>query len=191
MEDTNVQDTPENANVEPSQAFDAPIDAGQDSSGELSVDDIILGNVDDTAPAFGQPAPKTVPGEAKNDSDRYQYWHSKSAKLENELNGIKSQAAQAQQQQMAMAQQQMMAQQQQAAQPEQQQFPGPPEKPNKPRNYSREEAYSDSGSESARYLDEVEEWRDNIEEYKDLRHQYDIVLADKRKALQKTRLWTK
>ena len=96
------------------------------------------------------------------------------------MNGIKAQAAQAQQQQMAMQQQQMMAQQQQAVQPEQQQFPAPPEKPKKPRNYSREEAYSDPSSESARYLDETEEWRDNIEEYKDLRHQYDIAVVEDR-----------
>ena len=179
MEDANVQDPQDNANLEPSQAFDAP-DAGMDSSGELSVDDIILGKVDDTAPAFGQPESPPAPGTAKNDDNRYQYWHSKAAKMENELNNIKAQ--QAQHQQMAMQQQQMAAMQQQqaAGQPEQQQFPATPEKPKKPRNYSREEAYSDPTSESARYLDETEEWRDNMDEYKDLRHQYDIAVVEDR-----------
>ena len=84
-----------------------------------------------------------------------------------------------QQQAMAMQQQQMMQQQAQA-QPEPQKFPDAPGKPDKPRNYSREEAYSDSNSESARYLDEVEEWRDNMDEYKDLRHQYDIAVVEDR-----------
>ena len=34
MEDANVQDTQENVNMEPSQAFDAPANTGEDSSGE-------------------------------------------------------------------------------------------------------------------------------------------------------------
>ena len=173
MEDANVQDTPQNEG----QSFDAP----QDSSGELSVDDIILGTVEDdkATSAFGAPQEPAPPVEAKNDDTRYEYWQSQASKRENELNQLKAQQQQAmamQQQQAMMAQQQQMAQ----AQPEQDKFPGAPEKPKKPRTYSREEAYADPNSESARYLDEVEEWRDNMDEYKDLKHQYDIAVVEDR-----------
>ena len=181
MENANVQDTPQSANTQDvSNAFEAPqVDATQGSSSELSVDDIILGNVDDSASAFGTPetatpeqgTPETG---ARNDNTRYEYWQSQAAKKDNELNELKSQ-----QQQMMAMQQQMMQQQQTAAQPEAQteQFPSAPSKPKRPRNFSREEAYADGSSESARYLDEVEEWRDNMEEYKDLRHQYDLAVV--------------
>ena len=176
MDNANVQDTPQNANPqETSQTFETP-QVAPDSSNELSVDDIILGNVDDTAPAFGQPdtgmqEQSVPPTDARNDDTRYEYWQSQAAKRENELNQMKAQ----QQQVMAMQQQQMMQQQQAQAQPEQEEFPDAPSKPKKPRSFSREEAYADSSSESARYLDEVDEWRDDMQEYKDLRHQYDMA----------------
>ena len=181
MENANVQDTPQNANTQDvSNAFEAPqANATQGSSSELSVDDIILGNVDDSASAFGTPDTGTTEEinpetGAKNDNTRYEYWQSQAAKKDNELNDLK-----AQQQQMMAMQQQMMQQQQMSAQPEpqQEQFPAAPDKPKRPRNFSREEAYADGSSESARYLDEIEEWRDNMEEYKDLRHQYDLAVV--------------
>jgi len=182
MENANVQDTPmQNANTQDtSNAFEAPqVDANQGSSSELSVDDIILGNVDSTASAFGTPETETIsenveqaPVESKNDDTRYEYWQSQAAKKDNELQELKTQ-----QQQMLAMQQQMM-QQQQPVQPEKkvQEFPAAPERPKKPRNFSREEAYSDPSSESARFLDEQDEWRDNMEEYKELKHQYDIAV---------------
>ena len=180
MENANVQDTPQNANPqETSQAFETPVDSTQGSSSELSVDDIILGNVDDSAAAFGTPdiAPENeapiTPEAPKNDDTRYEYWQSQAAKKENELQQLKTQ----QQQMMMMQQQQMMQNQQIQAQPEVEQFPDAPDRPTKPRNFSREEAYSDSSSESARYLDELDEWRDDITEYKDLKHQYDMALV--------------
>ena len=181
MENANVQDTPQNANTQDvSNAFEAPqANATQGSSSELSVDDIILGNVDDSASAFGTPDTGTTEEinpetGAKNDNTRYEYWQSQAAKKDNELNELK-----AQKQQMMAMQQQMMQQQQMSAQPEpqQEQFPAAPDKPKRPRNFSREEAYADGSSESARYLDEIEEWRDNMEEYKDLRHQYDLAVV--------------
>ena len=154
MDNANVQDTPQNANPqEASQAFEAP-QVAPDSSNELSVDDIILGNVDDTAPAFGQPEQgiheqPAPPVDARNDDTRYEYWQSQASKKENELNQMKAQ----QQQAMAMQQQQMMQQQQAQAQPEEQKFPDAPDKPNKPRSFSRDEALSDPNSDSARYMD--------------------------------------
>ena len=194
MENANVQDTPSNANTQDtSSAFEAPqVDATQGSSSELSVDDIILGGIDDTASAFGTPdnnVETTVESQepiadAKNDDTRYEYWQSQAAKKDNELEQLK-----AQQQQMMAMQQQMMQQPQAPAQPEPEvdKFPDAPTKPSKPRNFSREEAYSDSSSESARYLDEIEDWRDNMEEYKELKHQYDMAviqeqLSNERKA---------
>ena len=191
MENTNVQDTPENANPnDTSNAFEGQAYDAQDSSSELSVDDIILGKVEDSASAFGTPDPgipaqTQIPEAPKNDDTRYEYWQSQAAKKENELNQMKAQ----QQQAMQMQQQAMMQQQQAQAQPEQQKFPDPPEKPKKPRSFSREEAYSDSSSESARYLDDIDEWRDDIEEYKDLRHQYDVaVVQDQMRAQQAQRV---
>tara|TARA_R100000808_G_scaffold23030_1_gene50611 strand:- start:1403 stop:2356 length:954 start_codon:yes stop_codon:yes gene_type:complete len=180
MENANVQDTPQNANTQDTtDAFGAPqVDAGQDSSSELSVDDIILGNVDDTAPAFGTPTnesvetPSPTPADdARNDDTRYQYWQSQAAKLENELGQVKE----AQAQQQLMMQQQILANQPpQESEPER--FPDAPARPVKPRNYSREEAYNDPSSESARFLDEQEEWRDNMEEYRELKSQYDAAV---------------
>ena len=186
MENANVQDTPQNANPqETSQAFETP-QVAQDSSNELSVDDIILGSVDETAPAFGQPeqgiptqehVPEQgqPPIDARNDDTRYEYWQSQATKKDNELNQMKTQ-----QQQMMMMQQQQMQQQQTQAQPEEAQFPDAPAKPTKPRSFTREEALNDPSSDSARYLDEVEDWRDEMTEYKDLRHQYDIAVVEDR-----------
>ena len=198
MENTNVQDTPQAGSQDTSKAFEAPQDnVNQDSSSELSVDDIILGNLNETASAFGTPeqveqsevnateAPvesDNVESDAKNDPQRYQYWHSKSAKLENEVEQLRAQQQQIFQQQ---------AKQNEVVSPEpqqEQQFPDAPTKPSKPRSFSREEAYADSSSESARYLDEVEDWRDNMDEYKEIKHQYDMALIqEKLDAEQKAR----
>jgi len=194
MENANVQDTSNNANTQDtSNAFETPqVDATQSSSSELSVDDIILGNLDDTASAFGTPdsnvetntEPQAPVEEAKNDDTRYEYWQSQASQKDNELKDLK-----AQQQQMMAMQQQMLQQNQAPVKPtpEVEKFPEAPTRPSKPRNFSREEAYSDSSSESARYLDETEEWRDNMEEYKELKHQYDMAviqeqLGNERKA---------
>ena len=65
-------------------------------------------------------------------------------------------------------QQAVPAQVETPAQPAQapvEEFPAAPEKPQRPRTFNREEAYSDPNSESARYLDELEGWRDDINEY--------------------------
>ena len=116
MTDANVQDTPQvandNANVD--SAFNQAAPAQEGSSGELSVNDIILGTVqeqDDTASAFANPEAETpeapvqeqptqvesheqpempVEGVEKNDPTRYQYWQSKASKLENELRDQKA-----------------------------------------------------------------------------------------------------
>ena len=61
------------------------------------------------------------------------------------------------------------------AQKQEEDFPAPPEKPVMPRTYSREEAYSDPSSESAKYLDEVEQWRDTMTQYNQLSAQYQVA----------------
>ena len=59
--------------------------------------------------------------------------------------------------------------------PGQEQFPEAPVKPNKPAYFSREEAYSDPRSESAQYLDSMEQWRDDMMTYNQLESQYQVA----------------
>jgi len=54
----------------------------------------------------------------------------------------------------------------------------PPQRPQKPAGFSRTEAYSDPSSASAKYLDEHDAWRDNMDEYRDLKAQYERVQQD-------------
>ena len=128
----------------------------------------------------GEEAPKEAPSveetpqpvDPKNDDTRYQYWQSQAAKRENEMK-----AMQARMQNVQQPAQQFAPQQQQ---PEVEEFPDPPEKPVKPRNFNRQEAYEDASSESARYLDESEEWRDNMDEYNTLRVQYENAITQEK-----------
>lgn len=195
METNNVQDTPQNANEgNVDNAFD-PIQANEGSSSEFSVDDIILGKTEAADNVFATPAqeievPQVTeptqpisappvpeqPMDAKNDDTRFEYWQSRAARLENQLKNAETQQMQVQQQ---------------AAVPEapvKEEFPAPPERPKKPRVFSREEAYSDASSESARYLDEVDEWRDNMDEYNQLKHHYEIAtVKEQMQAQEKSR----
>jgi hypothetical protein len=187
MDNTNVQDTQPNVNpVDTAQAFETPAPvATEGSSNQFSIDDIILGQVDDTAPAFEPavipeatetPQPDGAPAvadEAKNDDSRYQYWQSRAAKLENQMDTIRDQQHQ-------LATQQQVNQVPAQPEPVKEEFPDAPAKPEKPRHYAREDAYSDSSSESARYLDDIEAWRDDMDEYNSIKHQYDLaVMQDK------------
>ena len=129
------------------------------------------------APQEGQPSVENqeVVKQPDNDEKRYQYWQSQADKYKNELAAM--------QQQQAQMNTQMNNQMAQPAQPVEQgveQFPDPPAKPQRPRSFNREEAYSDPSSESARYMDELEGWRDDISEYNTLRSQYQTaVMEDK------------
>jgi len=148
------------------------------SSDNLSVEDAFFGQQETNnqpAPVEGQPAETfgntevDAPYEAKNDDKRFEYWQSQAAKKDNELHQFKTEVAE------------MIGQQKQSSNPQQpaktEEFPAPPGKPQKPRGFSREEAWGDSNSESARYLDEVEAWQDSMNNYRDLRNQYDIALV--------------
>jgi hypothetical protein len=185
MDNANVTDTSQQANPNDTNSAFEPAQP-ESSNNQVSIDDIILGGVEDTAP-FGtpeetNPVAEQVPTQApidsiaqtpdnKNDERRFEFWQSRASKLENEVDTLRTQ------------QQQAMAQPQQAAEPEapvQEEFPPAPERPKKPRSFNREEAYADPNSESARYLDDIDEWRDSSDEYNRLRHQYDLAVMQEK-----------
>ena len=115
-----------------------------------------------------------------NDENRYQYWQSQADKYKNELAALK------QQQQQAPVKQEAPVE---TAQPKVEEFPAAPSKPKQPRTFNREEAYSDPNSESARYLDELEGWRDDMNEYNSLKQQYQTaIIEDKFNKLEQSRV---
>ena len=168
------------------------VDTPQESSNEetyTSLEEAVFGNTEgsnDVSSAFtsgnegntetapvetGQPevsnATENIQTEqSDNDTPRYQYWQSQADKYKNELESIK--------------QQQVPVQQQQIAEPEPtvEEFPAAPDRPQQPRTFNREEAYADPNSESARYLNELENWRDDMNEYNSLKSQYQTALIE-------------
>ena len=118
--------------------------------------------------------------QTSNDDKRYQYWQSQADKYKNELDSLKSQRVQA----PAVPPVQPPVQQEAA-----EEFPPPPPKPNRPRHFNRDEAYADPQSDSARYLDDVEEWRDDMSEYNNLKTQYQgAVMEEKIQDMQQERV---
>ena len=116
-----------------------------------------------------------------NDAVRFQYWQSEAAKLKNQLNEVKE----------YMPMVDYLRTNPEAVQSitpggktsaeaaptsqEVEEFPPPPAKPEQPRGFSREEAFSDTTSESAKYLDDVDKWRDDMQTYSNLHSQYEIA----------------
>ena len=138
-------------------------------------------------PEVAQQTPQPTPIETPptNDEIRYNYWQSEAAKAQNENQALKDQIAKVQQHMPAIealnqnpqiAQQILEAQQAQPGQtPDQGGFPQPPVKPEKPSYFNREEAYSDPRSESAQYLDSMEQWRDDMLSYNQMENQYQVA----------------
>ena len=60
-------------------------------------------------------------------------------------------------------------------------FPPPPTKPSKPSVFNREDALADPSSESAKYLDSVDSWRDEMDEYNRLYTEYNMALMAEEK----------
>ena len=123
------------------------------------------------------PVPEQKAEESDNDTVRYQYWQSEADKARNELESLKKQVA-------------VQPQTQEAAQQEEsyESFPPPPNKPSKPGGFSREEAWSDPSSQSAKYLDEVDQWRDSMDEYSSLKQDYNVaVINEEREKLTRER----
>ena len=174
----NTVDTPQTANPNDSnQAFEGPWPT--EDSNNTSVEDAFFGSQETTeaqeqAPVETEtPAPAPIQEQtqeytANNDEKLFEYWQSQASQRDNQLAEMQKQneALQAQMQAMQNVPQQ-------AAEPVEE-FPAPPEKPKRPRTFSREEAYGDPNSESARYLDEYEEWRDGITEYNTLKQEYTV-----------------
>tara|TARA_R100001594_G_scaffold13276_4_gene28746 strand:- start:8264 stop:9199 length:936 start_codon:yes stop_codon:yes gene_type:complete len=126
-----------------------------------------------TAPEQGQPVQETPQPQIDNDEKRYQYWQSQADKLRHENEQLKQGV---QQQPQAPVAEDVSH----SNVPTVEDFPAAPMKPGKPRMFNREEAYSDPSSESARYLDEVEEWRDNMNEYNTLKTQYQTAIVEEK-----------
>ena len=117
-----------------------------------------------------------------NEEVRYQYWQSQADKLRNERDQLQNQfntlatqpAAQAPQEEPEVA-----------PEPE---FPSPPEKPQKPYNFSMDEAMSDPSSESARFVQTEQVWRDQMDEHKNLQFEYQMaMMQDERESIRKER----
>tara|TARA_R110002012_G_scaffold133135_5_gene286318 strand:+ start:2949 stop:3899 length:951 start_codon:yes stop_codon:yes gene_type:complete len=142
------------------------------------------GNTEIAPDIIGQPEvgmqETTQQTQESNDQNRYQYWQSQADKYKNELDALQTQ------QQQAPATQQAPVKEAEAPVEE---FPAAPSKPQQPRSFNREEAYSDPSSESARYMDELEGWRDDINEYNSLKSQYQTaIIEEKFNKMEKSRV---
>ena len=191
MEDTLApeqvtQDAPDVAQVKPMTPEDA-FEQTQDK-GSL-IDDFFRANKMDEQPSEAQPEPSPVEAPTEqateeestidNDVKRYQYWQSEADKARNEnaqlaqrLEALESQANQPQPDDMEPIEEELT-------------FPDPPGKPGKPAGYSRADALDDPSSESARYLDAVDKWRDDMDEYNRLHQQYtQAVMVEERQKIQ-------
>ena len=130
------------------------------------------------------PAPQPAPKD--NDQVRYQYWQSETAKLKDQL----AQRDEILRQQSPVIDYvtqnpqvlngsapppQAQPAQQAESQAAQEEFPGPPQKPQLPAGYSREEAYQDAASESAKYDSAVDQWRDDMQTYNQLHTSYQVA----------------
>ena len=157
----------------PQDAFSAPEGQTQGTTASDVVNSVVGTPQETTQEQTSQETPvQTESQEAPKDNDqvRYQYWQSQAAKANAQVKEM--------QQYMPYIDyikqnpQVLVQQQESVAQPKQEEFPKAPEKPRKPRNFSREDALSDNSSESARYLDEMDEWQDKMSEYNQLQVEY-------------------
>ena len=183
MTDNNV-DTPQSANPNDSnEAFNGPWPT--EDSNNTSVEDAFFGSQEteqvqeQASPIEGTPenAPMEEQAQeynAKNDDKRFEYWQSQASKTQNDMASIQKQNQELQ------AQMNAMQSMQQPKEEPTEQFPAPPDRPNKPRTFNREEAYADPNSESARYLDEYEGWRDDMNEYNSLKQEYTVAQMQER-----------
>ena len=176
-------DTPQSANpnTETDNAFEGPWPTQTEDSNNASVEEAFFGSQETTEPQeqaspeqVGTPESAPIQEQAqeynaKNDEKRFEYWQSQASKNSNQVADIQKQNQELQAQMNAM-----QTMQQPAAEPVEQ-FPSPPERPRKPRTFNREEAYSDPNSESARYQDEYEEWRDDMNEYSNLKQEHTVA----------------
>ena len=162
------------------------------------VDDVIFGgdkgsvaeafdDTDQVEQAIAEP--ESVPVEEpsvevnpENDEVRYQYWQSQADKMRNERDQLQQQFNQVATQQ---ATQEVQSEPEVEAEPD---FPDPPEKPQKPYNFSMDEAVSDPSSESAKFVQAEQGWRDQLDEYKNLQFEYQMaMMQDEREKIRQER----
>ena len=141
------------------------------------------GQKEESAPAeTGQPNEEVAKTD-DNDTKRYQYWQSQADKMKNELETVKAQVTD-----LSKKSENVNNVAQEESAPTVEQFPDPPSRPNKPSNFNRDEALADPSSESAKYMDSVDSWRDDMNEYNSLKSQYQTtVLQEKLDAIENTR----
>ena len=125
-------------------------------------------------PSLEQPAQEAVT-QPDNDEKRYQYWQSEADKARNEKQQLEGRLLALESQQAS--QPQAVQQTQQEPEPDNY-FPPPPSKPEKPKSFSREDAYADTSSDSAQYLDEVDGWRDDMDDYNRLHNEFNTALVE-------------
>jgi len=195
-QDNIQQDTPqENVQTETAKdqyvSLEEAVFGAENNEGSSNISDIFTTGQEsetNTAPTEGQPevskegSTSIQPDSSDNDTKRYQYWQSQADRYKNELEQAKQQQQQVQSN---------TAQPVEAPVPERkiEEFPPPPERPQRPRTFSREEAYTDSSSESARYLDSQEDWDEQMVEYSALKGQYEsALLQDKLDKMESARL---
>jgi hypothetical protein len=163
------------------------------------VDDVIFGGdqgsvseaFDEVEQGIAQAEPVKEPQEepsvnvqpqGENDEVRYQYWQSQADKLKNERDQLQAQFNSLATQQAPQPQQQV-----EEAEPEIE-LPAPPEKPQRPYNFTMDEAMTDPQSESAKFVQQEQSWRDEMDEYKNLQFEYQMaMMQDERDKLQQER----
>jgi len=180
-QDNIQQDTPQTNTSEEFQGIEEAVFGNSSNEGSTNISDIFNVKPEGTteeAPTEGQPSnnevvetSETATEPTDNDTKRYAYWQSQADKYKNEIAEMKKvQEAPAPTQQPI----------QEVPEKSVEEFPPAPERPLRPRNFSREEAYTDPSSESARYLDAKEDWDEQMVEYNTLHTQYqNAVLQEK------------
>ena len=127
----------------------------------------------------GEPSVEVTPD---NDEVRFQYWQSQADKMRNERDQLQQQFNQVTTQK---ATQETQEEPEVEAEPD---FPAPPEKPQKPYNFSMDEALSDPSSESAKFVQSEQGWRDQMDEYKNLQFEYQMaMMQDEREQIRQER----
>tara|TARA_Y100000361_G_C11157684_1_gene345273 strand:+ start:578 stop:1477 length:900 start_codon:yes stop_codon:yes gene_type:complete len=149
------------------------------TSEEQQAQQEVVGTPTEGTPAGEEAQINTEVAQDKNDERRFQYWQSEADKAKNENAQLRAQV-----QQMSQAQQVNQAPVQEEKAEE---FPPPPEKPKTPHGFNRAEALEDPGSKSAQYLNELDEWRDNIIQYNSLKSDYQAALINEQMQKQEDR----
>ena len=126
---------------------------------------------------------------ADNDATRFQYWQSEADKMKNTVTEMQKQNEDLKNQLISTMQQPAQTPQQ-AVEPAREEpveeFPSAPDKPQKPRGFNRADASEDPNSESAQYLDDIDSWRDDMDEYNRLYVEYQgAMLQAERETMQK------